>query len=125
MVVRLALPLTYDDMTSLVAVAPMIDAVLGFPPSGVHLDSMGFRLTLLGEESGRASSLVRLHRHPASPTDVVEGTAEFVTSVKMLLSRWELHACHDHSLLAAGEVPPISVAPFAPLACTVRLFGRR
>ena len=112
-------------MTSLAAATPPIDAVLAFPASITHPDSMPFRLTLFGNEGGRASSLVRLHRLPPSPTDVVEGTAELFTRVKMLLSRWEPHARHDDSLLAAGEVPPISVPPFAPLGCKVRLFGRR
>jgi hypothetical protein len=112
-------------MTSLGAAPPSIEAVLAFPPSSARPDSMPFRLTLLGSEGGRASSLVRLHRLPASPTDVVEGTAEFVTQIRMLLSRWELRARNDDSLLAAGEVPAISVPPFTPLGCTVRLFGRR
>jgi len=112
-------------MTSRVDALPAIEAVLTYPPSSVRPDSMPFRLTLFADEGGRASSLVRLRRPPTSPTDVVEGTAALVTRVGMLLSRWELHACHDEALLATGHVAPIRVPPYAPLGFMVRLFGLR
>lgn len=56
-------------------------------------------------------------------TDVVEARGGIVTSVELAFSRWELRQRRENTLVAAADMPPILVRPFAPFPCVVRLFG--